>query len=370
MSSDIRQDALGELKRYLLRRRREGLSVIHRLDDTGLQVGEPPPSIKHRTEAAVNASVDRVEKAREHPPEASVKTDTGREERASEHQAATMVKTSTRRAEGAGKAPSATTMKTSAVRAEKDAGSPPAAAAGKSGRAEKAKDSHPAGGASARQEGQTIRYRSGSPSAAQSNLFAHKGVAEGPDLSGCDLESLDHLVSTCTRCALSEGRNKTVFGAGAPDSKIVFIGEAPGRDEDMQGLPFVGRAGKLLTKILASVGLNREEVYITNILKCRPPNNRDPREDEVRACGIYLKRQLELINPVLICALGRVAGQNLLDCGASLSVLREGVHYYDDIMVLVMYHPAALLRNPNLKRDAWEDIKRVRRIYDEAMEKS
>jgi DNA polymerase len=166
---------------------------------------------------------------------------------------------------------------------------------------------------------------------------------------------------------LSETRTKTVFGAGPADARIVFIGEAPGREEDLQGLPFVGRAGQLLTKILASIGMGRDEVYIANILKCRPPENRDPQEEEVRSCEIYLWRQLELIDPVLICALGRIAGQNLLRCTASLSVLRENLHFYNDTKVLVTYHPAALLRNPNLKRSAWEDIKMVRRIYDEAL---
>jgi DNA polymerase len=216
------------------------------------------------------------------------------------------------------------------------------------------------------EDGTTIRYRDESHAASQRSLFGGNGEEGSPDLGGHDLGSLESYVSTCTRCPLHDGRTQTVFGSGSPRAGIVFIGEAPGREEDLQGLPFVGRAGKLLTKILASVGMSREEVYITNILKCRPPGNRDPREDEVTACEIYLKRQIELINPALICALGRVAGQNLLKRNAALSVLRQGIHYYNDIKVLVTYHPAALLRNPNLKKSAWEDIQQVRRIYDEA----
>jgi uracil-DNA glycosylase family 4 len=206
------------------------------------------------------------------------------------------------------------------------------------------------------------------PKRAQTDLFGEEpAVPEDTGLSGLDLEALEERVSTCMLCPLCEGRNRTVFGSGDPKAKIVFIGEAPGREEDIRGEPFVGRAGQLLTKILASVGLTREEVYITNILKCRPPENRDPNEKEVRACKPYLKRQIELLEPVLICALGRIAGQNLLERNASLSVLRQHIHYYEDVRTIVTYHPAALLRNPNLKRAAWEDIQETRRIYDEAL---
>ncbi|MCK4237400.1 MAG: uracil-DNA glycosylase, partial [Candidatus Krumholzibacteria bacterium] len=180
-------------------------------------------------------------------------------------------------------------------------------------------------------EKSSIRYGGDPGAALQGSLFSVEKEADGPDLGNLDIEALEKLVSTCRRCPLSEGRNKAVFGSGPPDARIVFIGEAPGKDEDLQGVPFVGRAGKLLTKILAAVGLSRDEVYITNILKCRPPNNRDPNEEESRACEPYLRRQLELINPALICALGRVAGQNLLKSKLSLSVLRRGSHYYDDI---------------------------------------
>ena len=208
----------------------------------------------------------------------------------------------------------------------------------------------------------SIRYRTAPP---QAGLFEEKRAASDGGIEEMDLERLEAAVASCTRCALHETRTKTVFGAGSPTGRIVFIGEAPGRDEDLSGEPFVGRAGKLLDKILASVGFAREDVYIANILKCRPPNNRDPLESEGAACEPYLRRQLELLDPVLVVALGRVAGQNLLKRNASLKALRGGIHYYDDIRVIVTYHPAALLRNPNLKRAAWADIQLVRRIYDE-----
>ena len=217
-----------------------------------------------------------------------------------------------------------------------------------------------------RLQGKSIRYRTPSTSFEQASLF-DDSAARGDtfDLSGEDLDSLAKRVAECRRCPLWEERTRTVFSNGSKRARLMFVGEAPGREEDLQGLPFVGRAGKLLTKILDSVGLARDEVYITNILKCRPPNNRDPNEEEVRACEPYLARQIELLKPVLICALGRVAAQNLLKTNASLSVLRGGIHYYNDTRVIVTYHPAALLRNPHLKRSAWEDIKLVRKIYDE-----
>ena len=213
----------------------------------------------------------------------------------------------------------------------------------------------------------SIRRRQKTKSAHQESLFGGDESRETFDLGGHDLPALDAIVSSCTRCPLHEGRTKAVFGSGPPTAQLVFVGEAPGRDEDLQGVPFVGRAGKLLTKILASVGLSRDEVYITNILKCRPPGNRDPKEDEVTACEPYLRRQIELLDPILICALGRVAGQNLLGRNASLSVLRQNIHYYNDTKVLVTYHPAALLRNPRLKKSAWEDIQAIRKLYDEAL---
>jgi len=201
----------------------------------------------------------------------------------------------------------------------------------------------------------------------QASLFGENAGPARLDLSNLDYAALEALVSKCERCGLAGGRTRTVFGSGAPSARIVFIGEAPGREEDLQGLPFVGRAGQLLTKMLAAIGFTRDEVYITNILKCRPPGNREPQEDEMAACERYLVRQIELINPALICALGRIAAHGLLKKGASLGILRQGVHYYNDIPVAVTYHPAALLRNPNLKREAWEDLQAIRKLYDEAI---
>jgi DNA polymerase len=172
-------------------------------------------------------------------------------------------------------------------------------------------------------------------------------------------------VSVCTRCKLHEGRTKTVFGVGNPQADLVFVGEAPGRDEDLQGEPFVGMAGKLLTKILSAIGFEREDVYICNVLKCRPPQNRDPQPDEVAQCEPYLLRQLEILQPKVICALGRVAAQTLLQTRESLTRMRGRVHDYHGIPMMVTYHPAALLRNPNWKRPTWEDVQKLRALHDE-----
>lgn len=179
------------------------------------------------------------------------------------------------------------------------------------------------------------------------------------------LAALEQQVGACVECGLHKGRTNGVFGTGDPATKVMFIGEGPGRDEDLQGKPFVGRSGQLLTKILAAIDLRRDDVYITNIVKCRPPNNRDPQEDEVRCCEKYLAVQIDLIRPRIICALGRIAAHWLLDTKAPLSALRESDNEYRGIPVLVTYHPAALLRNPALKRGAWDDFKRLRTILDD-----
>ena len=178
------------------------------------------------------------------------------------------------------------------------------------------------------------------------------------------LAALRDEVLPCTACSLHQGRHSTVFGAGNPDAEVVFIGEAPGRDEDMQGEPFVGRSGKLLTKIIAAIGYGRDDVFICNILKCRPPNNRDPRPEEVAACEPHLKRQLAILNPRVICCLGRVAAQTMLDTNVSLKRLRETVHFYEGIPVMATYHPAALLRNPGWKRETWNDVRKLRALVD------
>ncbi len=180
---------------------------------------------------------------------------------------------------------------------------------------------------------------------------------------GMTLEEFHQRIKDCQKCALGKTRNKFVFGTGNSQAKLMLIGEAPGRDEDNQGKPFVGRAGQLLDKILNSVNFIREEVFITNILKCRPPNNRDPQPDEVEQCMPYLNKQIETIKPQIICCLGRVAAQFLLDTKESLAKLREKDYYYDGIKVFVTYHPAALLRNQQFKRPTWEDVKNLRRYY-------
>jgi DNA polymerase len=174
------------------------------------------------------------------------------------------------------------------------------------------------------------------------------------------LELLAEQVSTCPRCKeLVSTRTQTVFGVGNPGVELCFIGEAPGADEDAQGKPFVGAAGQLLNKIIAACGLKREEVYIANILKCRPPGNRTPLPTEAANCREYLERQLELVQPKFICALGGCAAQNLLNTTMSLGKLRGRFHDYKGIPVLCTYHPAFLLphRSPEKKREVWEDMK-------------
>jgi DNA polymerase len=179
------------------------------------------------------------------------------------------------------------------------------------------------------------------------------------------LAELNAQVQVCTECDLHRGRTNTVFGKGNPASRVMFIGEGPGREEDLKGEPFVGRSGQLLTKMIAAIDLERADVYITNIVKCRPPENRDPLESEVRCCEKYLAAQIDLIKPRIICALGRVAAHWLLDTKDSLSALRSSDRSYHGTPVLVTYHPAALLRNPSLKKGAWEDFKRLRDIINE-----
>ncbi len=178
------------------------------------------------------------------------------------------------------------------------------------------------------------------------------------------LEAIAAEVQACVACGLHAGRTQAVPGAGNPDAGLVLIGEAPGQEEDRQGLPFVGRSGQLLTDILKAIGFARDEVYICNILKCRPPGNRDPEGGEVQACEPYLKRQLAVIQPQVILCLGRIAAQTLLGTTASLGSLRQAVHFYAGVPVMATYHPAALLRNPANKRPTWEDVRKVRALHD------
>ncbi len=173
-------------------------------------------------------------------------------------------------------------------------------------------------------------------------------------------------VEGCRLCPLYKTANRGVPGAGNPRARLVCIGEGPGASEDEQGLPFVGAAGQLLTKILAAVNLSRDEVFITNVVKHRPPGNRNPEPNEIEACTPYLVRQLDLIQPKVIVALGTFAAQTLLNTKTPIGKLRGDVHRYHGIPVVVTYHPAALLRNPAWKRPTWEDVQLARRILDSA----
>jgi uracil-DNA glycosylase family 4 len=174
------------------------------------------------------------------------------------------------------------------------------------------------------------------------------------------LESIRADIGDCQRCKLAPTRTHIVFGSGNPNAELVFVGEAPGFDEDQQGLPFVGAAGQLLTKIIESTGVKREDTYICNILKCRPPNNRNPEPDEVMQCSPFLKRQLEAIKPKIVCCLGKFAAQNLLQSMESITRLRGSFHDVDGMRVIATFHPAYLLRSPEKKREVWDDMKAIR----------
>ncbi len=167
----------------------------------------------------------------------------------------------------------------------------------------------------------------------------------------------------CQRCPLHETRNKLVFGAGDPDADLMFVGEAPGGDEDRQGEPFVGRAGQLLTKIIAAIGKTRDQVYIANILKCRPPGNRNPESSEIALCSPFLDRQIEAIQPKVICALGTFAAQTMLNSKTTIGKLRGRAHPYNDFSLLVpTFHPAYLLRSPGKKKETWEDMQMIMKL--------
>ena len=186
-----------------------------------------------------------------------------------------------------------------------------------------------------------------------------------PMIAGApDLEALAALVASCSRCTLHQSRRNPVFGEGAANARVVCVGEAPGAREDETGRPFVGRAGRLLDRLLLSIGLPRKSVYICNVLKSRPPGNRDPLPDEVAACSPYLLRQLALIEPEVIIAFGAFAARTLLETKSALGRLRGAVHRYSGYPVVVTYHPAALLRNPGWVRPTWEDLQIVRRRLD------
>lgn len=209
------------------------------------------------------------------------------------------------------------------------------------------------------------------PAVVQEELFA---APEEPKTEGqahdparvAELAALRQIVDACTLCGLCETRTKTVFGSGNPHTEILFVGEAPGAEEDRQGEPFVGKAGALLTDIIEKgYKIPRSEVYICNVLKCRPPENRDPNPEEVMHCEPYLMRQIELIQPKVIVALGRIAAQALLKTTTPIGKLRGSWHSYQGIPLRATFHPAYLLRNPGEKRSAWDDVKEVQKFLQE-----
>jgi DNA polymerase len=183
-----------------------------------------------------------------------------------------------------------------------------------------------------------------------------------PVPQAASLAAIAELVATCTKCRLCEGRSHTVPGEGPIAARLVVVGEGPGRVEDQTGRPFVGQAGELLTKILAAIELPRERVFICNVVKCRPPENRVPQYDEIAACLPYLVRQIDLVKPAVILAMGGTAAQTLLNTKQSLGALRNQIHRFRGIPVIVTYHPAALLRNPNWKKPTWDDVRIARRL--------
>ena len=204
--------------------------------------------------------------------------------------------------------------------------------------------------------------------------FAFSNVATTSDmfaksagLETCTtLEEMEARAVGCQNCELAGGRTNVVFGAGNPNARLMFVGEAPGRDEDIQGIPFVGRSGQLLNKILEAAGIERDDVYIANIIKCRPPNNRTPFTNEIEACIPYLGRQVALIDPRVICTLGLPATQTLLGIRGSMGSLRGKIYVEGNVKVIPTYHPAAALRDPKYKRPIWDDIQLIKREYEKA----
>ena len=192
--------------------------------------------------------------------------------------------------------------------------------------------------------------------------FTHLEIRTGkgtPAPPALELDELGVIASGCTKCRLSESRTQVVWGVGNPNADLMFIGEAPGRDEDLQGQPFVGRAGQLLTDIIKAMKLTRDDVYIANVIKCRPPENRNPETDELDACRPYIRRQVELIQPKVIVALGKFGLQSLTERAYSISSVRGEWLEYNGIKLMPTYHPAYLLRTPGAKKDVWNDMKKV-----------
>ena len=209
------------------------------------------------------------------------------------------------------------------------------------------------------------------PAAGQANVsLATTGTESSPPPASSVLDAIDAQVRACRKCELHRTRTNTVFGVGRPGADCMFIGEAPGAEEDARGEPFVGRAGRLLDAMLAAIGLGRGDVYIANIVKCRPPRNRDPQAGEIAACSGYLRRQIEAVSPRLLVAAGRVAAQSLLSTTQSIGHLRGRTFRYgeDRLPVVVMYHPAYFLRSPLEKRKAWDDLVRLRSMLSQDAE--
>ncbi len=207
-----------------------------------------------------------------------------------------------------------------------------------------------------------LGYKGVALSDERANILDHSGNQTQAETLGMIQKDLGN----CSRCKLHRGRTNIVFGVGSPQARLVLVGEGPGYEEDLQAMPFVGPAGQLLTKILKAINLSREQVYICNIIKCRPPGNRDPEPDEISACIPFLRRQIKAIRPELICALGAPAAQTLLQTNTPISRLRGRFHTYEDIAVLPTYHPAFLLRNPGKKRDVWHDMQKLQEAYEKA----
>lgn len=198
---------------------------------------------------------------------------------------------------------------------------------------------------------------------AEIRRLAREGTASEIDGVG-DFATLRAVAERCTRCPLHEGRQNVVFGEGDPQARLVCVGEAPGAREDETGRPFVGRAGRLLDRLLLTAGYRRDDVYICNVLKSRPPGNRDPRTSEIEACAPFLLKQIELLDPAVVVAFGAFAARTLLDASGSLGSLRDRVHEFRGRPLVATYHPAALLRNPRWRRPAWRDLQRARAIVD------
>ena len=197
-------------------------------------------------------------------------------------------------------------------------------------------------------------------------LSERESASSVPPVTTETLEEIRNDLGDCQRCKLHRMRKTLVFGEGSPKAALMFVGEGPGYDEDVQGRPFVGKAGQLLTKIIQSIGLQREDAYIGNIIKCRPPQNRNPEPDEIEACHPFVLRQIQAIRPKIICALGTFAAQTLLKTSTKITALRGKVFDLDGIKVIPTYHPAYLLRNPEKKRETWEDMKQIIALLQES----